>query len=86
LTDPSRVWGRWPDQGSSNLDRSLALAWPVDRVSGFGDVLLAIDVASSKIGNVVQVATILRSNSERQSRPSAAIVRYPARRSPRWTT
>jgi hypothetical protein len=86
MTDPSSVWVLLPGQGSSILGPSFALPWQVNRVPCFGDLLLAIDVAASNIDDVVQVGATLPSNSGRQSRPSAAIVRYPTSRRPRWTT
>jgi hypothetical protein len=86
MTDPSSVCVIWPAQGLGILGPSFALAWPGDRVPCFGDLLLAIDVAASKIDDVTQVRATLPSNFRRQSELSAAIVRYPARRRPRWTT
>src|SRR5688572_22713553 len=81
LTDLCSVRGLWPDQCSSNLGPSFTLAWPVDPVVRFGDLLLAVDDAASQIENVLHVATTSASNSGRPLSPSAAIVRYATRRS-----
>ena len=86
MTDPTIDSAVSPGQGASILGPLFAPAWPVDRIPCFGDLLLAIDVAASKIEEVVQVGGTLPSTSARQSGLSTAIVRNPTSRGPRCTT